>query len=687
MSDSDATTPRIEAQPYRPPTGTPGAPRGSGRAVLIAALTAVLLGVGLVVAYFALARTVQLQIEPASARIDVDGGLGIALGASYLLLPGDYRLSARADGYTDLDTGFTVGDAADQRLRFSMQRLPGRLKLLVEPQADVFIDGNPHGSTPLAPLVLSAGAHNLMLRAPRYRLHQAPLQIEGGGVEQTVQVKLEPGWAPVSLRSVPAGAEIRVDGQPAGVTPQTLELGEGNHALELRLAGYANWQDQIAVRANEPLKLAEVRLQIAAGVLRVTSTPSGASVRVGNDFRGQTPIELRLAPGQSHLVQLSTPGHKPAERSVDVASDARESLSVQLEPILGAVALDVQPPEASVKIDGKALAAGTSRVELSAVAHKIEASMPGYTAWSGSVTPRADFEQRVEIRLQSESEARAARTPARVVSKAGPAMVLVQPGAFVMGTPRGEQGRQSNEAMRPVRLTRAYYLSTTEVTNAQYRRFAAAHSSGIVKRETLDNDRQPVARVSWDDAARYCNWLSAQDGLAAAYREEGGAMRRVEPATTGYRLPSEAEWEWAARFTGGGSASGQRYPWGGGFPPPARSGNFADVLAENLAPAIIPGYEDGYAAAAPVGSFAPSPLGLLDLGGNVAEWVHDVYDGALPIDPPEAADPFGPASGGEHVIRGSSWMHARLVELRLAYRDVGREPRADVGFRVARYAE
>ncbi|MCC2658467.1 MAG: hypothetical protein K0Q76_3575 [Panacagrimonas sp.] len=687
MTDPDRGGARIEAVPYRPPSGVAGAPTRTGRTAVIAALAVVLLCLGGVGAFFAFARSVQFQVDPATAQVDVDGGIGIAMGSSYLLLPGSYQVRARAEGHTDLRMPFTVGDAPDQRVRLALQRLPGRLKLIVEPAAEVFVDGNPHGTTPVAPLELVAGAHELMLRAPRYRVHQVQVQVEGGGVEQTLQVKLEPGWAPVTLRSQPAGAEIRVDGQPAGVTPQTLELGEGAHALELRLAGHAAWQDQITVRANEPLQLAEVRLQAAAGTVRVTSTPSGASVRVGKEFRGQTPIELKLAPGKSHLVQLSAPGHKSAERSVEVASDGSEELSVALEPILGSIALDVLPPEANVSIDGRALATGTSRVDLTAVAHRIEASAPGHAPWSGSITPRPGFEQRVEIRLRSEAEARAARTPAKVASKAGPAMVLVQPGAFVMGTPRGEQGRQSNEALRPVRLTRPYYLSTTEVTNAQYRRFASAHSSGIVKRETLDNDRQPVVRVSWDDAARYCNWLSQQDGLPPAYRDDGGAMKRIVPATTGYRLPSEAEWEWAARFVGGAVRDGQRYPWGGGYPPPARSGNFADVLSEALVPAIIAGYEDGYPAAAPVGTYAASALGLFDLGGNVAEWVHDVYDGTLPIDPPEAADPFGPDGGAEHVIRGSSWMHGRLVELRLAYRDVGREPRADVGFRVARYAE
>ena len=684
----DGTPARITPAPYRPGGDAGGGARARTRrapSALLVVIGALLLVATLSGLFFAFARSVQFEVVPSGAALDVDGGIGIAMGGGYLLLPGDYRLNASAQGYEDLQAQVSVGEAPAQRFSFAMKRLPGRLNLVSVPPAEVFVDGNPLGTTPLPALELAAGPHRLMLRAPRYQVHEAELVIEGGGVEQALRVELLPGWAPVSLRSQPSGAEILVDGQGAGRTPQMLELGAGEHALELRLVGHATWHDSITVTAGQPLELAEVKLQPAMGVVNLSSTPSGATVRVGKAFRGQTPLQLRLAPGKPHLVQLSAPGHASAERSVEVAAEQTQNLSMQLEPVLGSLTLDVRPADATVKVDGKPLAAGTTRLELTTVAHKLEASKAGYVDWSGSVTPRPGFEQRVEIRLQSEADARAARNPARITSKGGPALVLVQPGAYVMGTPRGEQGRQSNEAQRPVRLTRAFYLSDREISNAQFRRFASSHSSGIIRRETLDNSRQPVARVSWADAARYCNWLSQQDGLPAAYREEGGSLRLVLPLSTGYRLPSEAEWEWAARHAGGGAP--RRYPWGSGFPPPAKSGNFADPSAEAFAPQVLAGYVDGYAAASPVGSFPANRLGLFDLGGNVAEWVHDAYQTSLAIEPPEAVDPFGPEAGADRVIRGSSWMHGRLIELRLAFRDFGREPRADVGFRVARYAE
>ncbi len=104
-------------------------------------------------------------------------------------------------------------------------------------------------------------------------------------------------------------------------------------------------------------------------------------------------------------------------------------------------------------------------------------------------------------------------------------------------------------------------------------------------------------------------------------------------------------------------------------------------------PSLLPGYNDGFAATAPVGSFPANRLGLYDGGGNVAEWVQDYYSVPTPGQSEPVVDPLGPERGTHHVIRGSSWRHAGILQLRLAFRDYGAEPRYDVGFRIARNAE
>ena len=252
-----------------------------------------------------------------------------------------------------------------------------------------------------------------------------------------------------------------------------------------------------------------------------------------------------------------------------------------------------------------------------------------------------------------------------------------------MGASRREPGRRANETLREVELRRPSYLSLGEVTNAQFRRFQAAHSSGQFSSRDLDADAQPVVRVTWEQAAEYCNWLSAQEGLPPVYVMRGGKLVATTPITTGFRLPTEAEWSRAARYPEGGAL---KYPWGASLPVPPASGNYADESARSVVSVVLQGYDDRFPVSSPVGSFRPNALGFFDLGGNVAEWVHDVYS-IPPADAPLEKDPVGPAAGDLHVILGSSFLHGSVTELRLSYRDYATKPRADVGFRIARYAE
>jgi formylglycine-generating enzyme required for sulfatase activity len=189
--------------------------------------------------------------------------------------------------------------------------------------------------------------------------------------------------------------------------------------------------------------------------------------------------------------------------------------------------------------------------------------------------------------------------------------------------------------------------------------------------------------VSWQQAAAFCNWLSAREGLPPFYRETNGIITGYNPSATGYRLPTEAEWAWAARSSG---ETLLKFPWGDTFPPTAAVENYADNTSAYVTGRILNGYTDGHVVSATAASFGPNHRGLYDLGGNVAEWVHDVYaipsaNGAI------EEDPLGPQTGDNYVIRGASWAHSRITELRLSYRDYGQAGRDDVGFRVARYAE
>ncbi|MCB1845502.1 MAG: SUMF1/EgtB/PvdO family nonheme iron enzyme, partial [Halioglobus sp.] len=271
-----------------------------------------------------------------------------------------------------------------------------------------------------------------------------------------------------------------------------------------------------------------------------------------------------------------------------------------------------------------------------------------------------------------------------VSTSQGQVMRRVEPGSFTMGASRSQQGRRANEVIVPVTLTRPYYIGTKEVTNTEFLRFRSAHDSGGDIHASLAGNNNPVTNISWADAVEYCNCLSSQEGLTPVYEKRFEKWELVTPIPDGYRLPTEAEWTWAIRYQGRSEAT--VFPWGNRLPPRRDSGNYADQAAKELVPTVLPGFNDGYASTAPVGSFPANALGIYDGGGNVAEWVQDYYAVPTPGQTKAVEDPTGPKRGAQRVIRGSGWRHAGITELRLSYREFGTEGRVDVGFRLARSA-
>ncbi|AWH29817.1 formylglycine-generating enzyme family protein [Stenotrophomonas sp. YAU14A_MKIMI4_1] len=275
----------------------------------------------------------------------------------------------------------------------------------------------------------------------------------------------------------------------------------------------------------------------------------------------------------------------------------------------------------------------------------------------------------------------------------GPQMIVVPHGGFQMGAGDTEPG--ASDAERPshyVRFERGFAMAITEVTVADFERFVKAtnarpratrrgHSvvydersgnfirrSGVDWRSDYDGSRamgnSPVMHVSVRDAENYATWLSEQTGRA-------------------YRLPSEAEFEYALRAGGSG-----RYPWGDAGLPPAGSGNYTG--SQDVSPSgrhwhnAFVGYGDGWWGPALVGSFQANAFGLHDMGGNLSEWVADCWHSSYRRAPSDGVAWYNPGCRAR-VIRGGNWANAP-EQTRAAWRQSqdSDTTNARIGFRLVR---
>lgn len=628
------------------------------------------------------ASAIKIDIEPEPLRLDISGGLVVELGGNHLLRAGEYSLTAEKPGYQPLTETLLVDGEGDKRFQFSLKKLPGLLTLSSAPAGALLsLNGRSFGRTPLIEQSLESGDYNYLLSMPRYKDAEGSVEIEGMGRQQRLHLALEPLWSDVRVLSDPVGARVSVDGIDLGETTAEgfiAQIMPGKHDLRLALEGYQDWEYAIVVADNAAQTLPLATLQKRYASVQVESKPGQARVLVDGEYRGLTPLVVELRPGAPNTISVAKAGYRSVSETLRLNSGEDKALAFRLEPIVGEIVVQAEPSDALLYIDGVLRGRANQSVQLTTTSHHLEIKKDGYATHKQVVTSRAGLKQQVRVKLLTEHEAFLAQFPREIESSTGDRLRRVEPGSFAMGSERREQGRQANEVQRDIKLTRLFYIATKEVTNEAFRTFRANHSSGIVQRTSLDNDNYPVARVSWNDAVAYCNWLSQRDGLPPAYRNG----KLIQPATTGYRLPTEAEWVWVTRYSGG--LEERKYPWGSDMPPRARAGNFADVSAEGLVTKTLSTYNDNYAAAAPVGRFDANPLGIFDLGGNVSEWMNDTF--STQASTALEVDPLGAGDGELHVIRGSSWRHGRITELRVVYRDSGADGRDDVGFRVARYA-
>lgn len=248
--------------------------------------------------------------------------------------------------------------------------------------------------------------------------------------------------------------------------------------------------------------------------------------------------------------------------------------------------------------------------------------------------------------------------------------VLIQPGTFMMGSPEDELGRRSDEAQRETTLTRAFYMQATPVTQGEWRAMTGRNPSI----SSHCGDDCPVENVTWFDVIAYANALSESEGLAVCYeRRASGVIVNTQTGSpydcVGYRLPTEAEWEYAARA---------------GTTTATYAGDLTDTQCNDTTLLPIAWFCGSASYYNPVAQKEPNDWGLYDMLGNVHEWVWDWY---LSTYGRAAIDPDGPSDGRGRVYRGGSWDYsARWSRAASRLGDRPDQRAKYIGFRLARTA-
>jgi formylglycine-generating enzyme required for sulfatase activity len=344
---------------------------------------------------------------------------------------------------------------------------------------------------------------------------------------------------------------------------------------------------------------------MTAGILVETSP--NAQVFVDGKLQGQADAQgvlaLRAKLG-THTVKVSLAGKQDFQQTVNLEAKHSAHVMATLADLAGSVRVQA-PSGASIWFDnslrGTADASGQLLLSgISAGTHALRVSARGKVDDVQSVVVTAGVEARVAAALAD---------GVQVNPQDGLKYVWIAPGTFMMGCSPGDADCASPEKpAHSVTLTKAYWIGQTEVTVGAYKRFVQAAKAQMPQAPKVDkgwkNASLPMVNVTWQEAGQYCTWA-------------------------GGRLPTEAEWEYAAR----GASSAPRY------------GNLGDIAWTR----------DNARQTQPVAGKLPNAYGLYDTLGNVWEWVNDWFD-ANGYSSDAGQDPTGPATGTEKVLRGGSWI-------------------------------
>jgi formylglycine-generating enzyme required for sulfatase activity/uncharacterized caspase-like protein len=567
-----------------------------------------------------------VRSEPSGGTVFVDGQLrGVAspeLTVSGLSI-GTHDLLLRKDAFAEMRQRVEASAGA-QPIVLRLSAVTGGLRVTtMPPGAEVIMDGIVRGKADLSVRDLEPGAHRVEVVQPGYVPHYGDVTVRAGETA-TLNVSLvalgtrsaEESTGLLYVTSTPDRAQVYLDGALVGVTPLTLEsVAPGAHKVQITREFYRSSQTEQAVVSKQVTRV-EATLQLAPATLVVESDLTGARLRVDGKEIG--PLlrtqEVNLNAGP-HRVGVVHPQAGELTRDV-VLRGGPERVQFMAASLLGAVTILADLPVSAVWVGGRQVGLPPTTVT------EVPAGPAAIVAKVGdrfvSKTAEVRGGDTTVVRLTASDES---GMVAMVSPRDGRRMVWIPPGEMRIGSPESETNRGGDELLHSAGTTPGFRMDATEVTNEAYQRFVQANLAwrkDRIDRKYHNGDylkdwngteypngkgNHPVAWVSWYAAGAYCTWA-------------------------GKRLPTEAEWEYAAR-----AGTTTAHWWGDSF----------DAAKAN---------NNGRGTEPVAGASRANPWGLSDMLGNVWEWtstLHRLY-------PYRANDGReDPNASDARVLRGGSW--------------------------------
>ncbi len=518
------------------------------------------------------------------------------------------------------------------------------------PGATVMLNGDERGITPIEIPGIPPGEVVVHLHHPHHGNTLARFTLQRGE-RKTHHERFPPAFGALEVVTNPRGARVTVDGRTLdNVTPVSLEsIRTGEHTVEVSIYGRETKTATIEVFPRTTTRHAFELERVPMGELTLQLTPANAKVEL---FDAPLPYSpgIRLPLG-TYRLRVSSPGYDARELDVAIAHGPNPT-RVDLARQYGRLSLAIRPAHATVTVVRQSQRGDAEpyaeQMLLPAGPFTVRATAMGYRNLVRNLTMTPDG---VSLRLDMQ---RFDITPGRRFRDEmksggnGPELVIVGPGTFLMGS---DSGPRDEGPARDVRVSQPFAIGIYEVKTGEFDRYRNHAPSGT--------NELPATGLSIRDAQGYLDFLSRETGQT-------------------YRLPTEAEWEYAAR-----ADSDTLYYFGDDPDALCEHANVADKsLGEPFPYYQTADCRDGFIRLAPVGSFKPNAFGLYDVIGNAEEWVadcwHRSYRGA-PLD----ARAWDPECGRFNVVRGGAY-DAPPNELRMTFRNMGGDASDSRGMRVVR---